>query len=166
MADIDVIDTDWAKNVWLPALESGGYRQVDGELYANPKSSGFPAMCCLGVACDLIDPEGWDFEVDYGVNFWDPSPEVSEHAPDIPLWDSALTGPYEPNTEMRNVINFCIDWNVEEMLRAASQFSDVPPDDSLPVDILITVNDESDDKNYRNVTRVIRAGLGMLEDEQ
>lgn len=38
---------------WADALRSGRYAQATGTL-RNP--DGF---CCLGVACDLIDPEAW-----------------------------------------------------------------------------------------------------------
>ncbi len=38
---------------WAQALESGEYKQGRGELRADGKH------CCLGVLCDLYDPDGW-----------------------------------------------------------------------------------------------------------
>jgi hypothetical protein len=35
------------------ALESGGYAQGDGALRRGDK------YCCIGVACDVMDPSGW-----------------------------------------------------------------------------------------------------------
>lgn len=39
---------------WLDALKSGDYKQAKGSLRT---SSGY---CCLGVACDIVDPDGWN----------------------------------------------------------------------------------------------------------
>lgn len=39
---------------WLEALRSGRYRQGLGAL--RPSSTRF---CCLGVLCDILEPEGW-----------------------------------------------------------------------------------------------------------
>lgn len=47
------MDVDFLKR-WVAALRSGDYAQVRGYLHTP---EGF---CCLGVACDLIDPDGWD----------------------------------------------------------------------------------------------------------
>lgn len=41
----------WEK--WLHALESGKYSQIKSALRTT---EGF---CCLGVACDVVDPKGW-----------------------------------------------------------------------------------------------------------
>lgn len=41
------------KAKWLDALRSGRYEQTEGFL---SRGGGF---CCLGVALDLLDPEGW-----------------------------------------------------------------------------------------------------------
>lgn len=38
---------------WVQALESGKYKQTKDQLQ---DSTGF---CCLGVLCDIINPEGW-----------------------------------------------------------------------------------------------------------
>ncbi len=43
------------KAKWLVALRSGKYAQGRGRL-RNPDNS----FCCLGVLCDIIDPEGWE----------------------------------------------------------------------------------------------------------
>lgn len=47
------------KAKWLEALRGGKYRQARTALKNN---SG--AMCCLGVACDLIDASAWNQERD------------------------------------------------------------------------------------------------------
>ena len=44
---------------WIEALTNGTYHQAHGRLRVRG-SSGVPdAHCCLGVACDLYDPEKW-----------------------------------------------------------------------------------------------------------
>lgn len=40
---------------WVTALRSGEYRQGYFSLRTNLGS-----YCCLGVLCDLVDPNGWD----------------------------------------------------------------------------------------------------------
>ena len=45
---------------WIEALRSGKYDQATGKLR---NTSGF---CCLGVLCDVIDPEGWEDDDDIG----------------------------------------------------------------------------------------------------
>lgn len=44
------------KSRWVAALESGKYTQADG--YLNSSS----VFCCLGVLCDVIDPDGWELD--------------------------------------------------------------------------------------------------------
>lgn len=39
---------------WIEALRSGKYEQGVKRLRDEDK------MCCLGVACDVIDPDGWE----------------------------------------------------------------------------------------------------------
>jgi hypothetical protein len=41
---------------WINALESGEFKQTT---FALRDETGF---CCLGVACNLVDPEGWTFD--------------------------------------------------------------------------------------------------------
>lgn len=43
---------------WIEALESGGYEQTIGELRNQDR------FCCLGVACDVANPNGWEKDVD------------------------------------------------------------------------------------------------------
>jgi len=45
------------KKDWLEALRSGEYKQGKGKLRRTVK--GEVRHCCLGVLCDLRDPEGW-----------------------------------------------------------------------------------------------------------
>lgn len=44
---------------WVAALRSGTYKQGTGYLRSK---DGF---CCWGVACDLVDPNGWDGPEDF-----------------------------------------------------------------------------------------------------
>lgn len=39
---------------WIDALKSGRYKQ--GKSALKNKHGGY---CCLGVACDIVDPNGW-----------------------------------------------------------------------------------------------------------
>lgn len=39
---------------WLEALRGGGYAQGRGQLRGKDDS-----YCCIGVLCDVLDPEGW-----------------------------------------------------------------------------------------------------------
>lgn len=48
------------KATWLAALRSGRYQQGVGLLKDGRTSQ----MCCLGVLCDLIRPDGWSREGD------------------------------------------------------------------------------------------------------
>ncbi len=41
------------KNRWAAALLSGNYKQGQGSLRVCDN------FCCLGVLCDVIDPNGW-----------------------------------------------------------------------------------------------------------
>lgn len=42
---------------WTAALRSGKYRQGENQLRVGDR------FCCLGVACDLEDPDEWDGNV-------------------------------------------------------------------------------------------------------
>lgn len=42
---------------WADALRSGKYKQTRGALRRDGALGG---MCCLGVLCDLVDPEQWE----------------------------------------------------------------------------------------------------------
>lgn len=47
------------KAKWLAALRSGNYKQASGSLvrlHSDPQTAEF---CCLGVACDIVDPTAW-----------------------------------------------------------------------------------------------------------
>jgi hypothetical protein len=46
------MNAEW-KAKWVSALRSEKYKQAQGELR---REDGY---CCLGVACDLADPNGW-----------------------------------------------------------------------------------------------------------
>lgn len=51
------------KTKWVEALRSGEYTQASGKL-RDDATNGY---CCLGVLCDLIDPDAWEFDSDaYG----------------------------------------------------------------------------------------------------
>ena len=45
---------------WIDALRSGKYKQGSHALRIPSKVKGEPdSYCCLGVLCDIVDPEGW-----------------------------------------------------------------------------------------------------------
>jgi len=44
------------KKQWVEALRSGRFIQTDGML--RDMESKF---CCLGVLCDIVDPNGWNY---------------------------------------------------------------------------------------------------------
>jgi hypothetical protein len=50
---------------WIEALESGKYGQATGHLRDD---DGF---CCLGVACDLADPKGWEPHTEFSFTHHD-----------------------------------------------------------------------------------------------
>jgi hypothetical protein len=45
------------KKQWLEALRSGKYQQGNGRLRSS--RDGVDRFCCLGVLCDLLEPESW-----------------------------------------------------------------------------------------------------------
>ncbi len=45
------------KAQWLKALRSGEYRQGEFRLRDGGQ------YCCLGVLCDIIDPDGWEGDI-------------------------------------------------------------------------------------------------------
>lgn len=51
---------------WLAALRSGTYEQADSAL--RKFEGGKSWFCCLGVACDLLDPDAWDHEPPPGLD--------------------------------------------------------------------------------------------------
>ena len=68
------------KEKWLAALRSGKYRKGAHALRAEYEDDDGPSFCCLGVACDLIDPDAWnDFE--YGKIGWGDESALSTELP-------------------------------------------------------------------------------------
>lgn len=49
------------KSKWLEALRSGRYHQARGVLRAEDGKS----HCCLGVLCDILQPDGWGEEWEF-----------------------------------------------------------------------------------------------------
>lgn len=62
------IDTD-LRDRWIAALESGEYQQADGRLRRASLHGDGDAYCCLGVLCNLLDPNAWDATED-GFQVW------------------------------------------------------------------------------------------------
>lgn len=71
------------KTRWVAALRSGRYTQGQGALRSEDN------FCCLGVLCDLVNPEAWEHhETDLVAGFWShlrsrdefPAPAVYEQA--------------------------------------------------------------------------------------
>lgn len=63
------------KAKWLEALRSGKYTQTRGKLRRTAQQGNdpdrIPGFCCLGVLCDIIDPNAWVKSPDYeGVLGW------------------------------------------------------------------------------------------------
>ena len=52
------------KAKWVAALRSGKYQQGRDVLRNGDK------FCCLGVACDLIDPDAWESTSTYNIFGW------------------------------------------------------------------------------------------------
>lgn len=48
------------KRKWIHALRSGSYKQ--GKYTLRDIGNNF---CCLGVLCDVVDPDRWEYAVDY-----------------------------------------------------------------------------------------------------
>jgi hypothetical protein len=46
------------KNKWIEALLSGKYKQGQASLRLT-LVNGKQVHCCLGVLCDILDPDGW-----------------------------------------------------------------------------------------------------------
>jgi hypothetical protein len=44
---------------WIKALLSGKYKQAKGQLRKLDSRDNVKGYCCLGVACDIINPKGW-----------------------------------------------------------------------------------------------------------
>ena len=47
------------KKKWLAALRSGKYKQTRNQL-REVVADGEDGFCCLGVLCDVVNPNGWD----------------------------------------------------------------------------------------------------------
>lgn len=82
------------KAQWLDALRSGEYKQGKEMLRTQDNS-----YCCLGVLCDVVDPDGWDLA---WFTYGDHSSEVA-----LPKGLAAeLFGSYRPfNDSEREVPN-------------------------------------------------------------
>lgn len=72
-----ILVADDKVQAWTDALRSGEYPQGRGAL----RTPG--GYCCLGVWCDLADPEGWDGDVHRGNKLY-PTPDIA------PLSDDAI----------------------------------------------------------------------------
>ena len=70
------------KTPWLEALRSGKYSQTKGML------KGDDGYCCLGVLCDLKDPEDWHDRREDGESYGDfPFGYSKEMASELPPED-------------------------------------------------------------------------------
>lgn len=54
-----VQDTTDYRTLWIEALRSGDHQQGTSTMLRD--SNG--AMCCLGVACEVVDPDGWEADI-------------------------------------------------------------------------------------------------------
>ena len=116
---------------WIDALKGNAYEQVEGALQ---KDDGY---CCLGVLCDLVDPDGWnEDENDTDWNWWWKG--EAETPPENVTWDVALrsrTGDF-----MVNVFYYDGHWHLvgdaDSMVMTLAEMEDVGTWSSL-----VSVND-------------------------
>lgn len=140
---------------WIPALESGFYKQARRTL--NNKRGGF---CCLGVLLDIISPDAWEdapvglsrraVNLEEEVN---PAYEYSEVAS-----DGALHG------FLRDDFDYTINWDFAAMVEAAKPFigADKATRCDHPNVLLMAVNDDYTGSNdYSAPLAVIKAGLHL-----
>ena len=75
------------KERWIEALESGKYTQGRGQLRLQD------SFCCLGVLCDLVNPNGWVQQQGGGWEDedWDESDyiEWNKNETDMPYWQDS-----------------------------------------------------------------------------
>jgi hypothetical protein len=75
------------KEKWVKALRSGEYKQGRDELKSST-DDGFE-FCCLGVLCDIVNPELWAFVDDKWE--WNGSVDVPKYQPMyLPEFDAEL----------------------------------------------------------------------------
>lgn len=55
------------KERWIEALESGKYPQGRGALRRTRPNASADEFCCLGVLCDIMEPEMWTGD---GDGYW------------------------------------------------------------------------------------------------
>ena len=67
------------KAKWVAALRSGKYQQGINVLRNGDK------FCCLGVACDLIDPDAWERDNGYGTGDEMAWQELNTDGMDLPF---------------------------------------------------------------------------------
>lgn len=105
------------KEKWIEALRSGAYTQ--GRMRLKLCSSKGPSYCCLGVLCDLIDPNGWTYGEDI-------SGKVSCEG-----WKHGETELF-PNTVPDK--NFFREWTYDEEFLSIFH--------GMPVEELVEMNDQ------------------------
>lgn len=95
------------KTKWVAALRSGEYEQ--GRNYLCNDHSGDYTFCCLGVLCDLINPNGWrspTTDADEDGNYETENVRYFDHMADFPaaelLIDAGLTIPIATNLASKN----------------------------------------------------------------
>lgn len=76
------------KRKWVEALRGGKYEQGRGVLRDGS------AYCCLGVLCDLIDPEAWHLDVD---GDWNHDGGATQVLPDSVTATAGLDSRGEPS---------------------------------------------------------------------
>lgn len=95
MSDTKLTDEQWANvRKFVDALRSGKYQQTMDELRTDD------AFCCLGVACDIIDPSCW---VDHGY-YVDSTGEYSCDLPPKVAEKFGFTGFRGPDVEIGGVL--------------------------------------------------------------
>lgn len=93
------------KEKWIAALRSGEYTQAQNRLRIKNGDNSF-SYCCLGVLCNIIDPDGWK---DADCWLYDGKEQAG-----IP---SALCGPYD--------ISLRSQWDLAEMNDNGKNFTEI-----------------------------------------
>lgn len=156
--DVD-ITRELLVNQWIPALESGFYRQRSGVL--SDESGGF---CCLGVLLDVINPDAWehtDDEMSWCVDTIDDDDDDYG-----PCEYSSATHSNALEGDVADMFNYCVSWDTKAMIEELAKHTSVHDTDlGTPppaANILMAANDEATSAyDYEIPLKVIRAGLHL-----
>lgn len=135
---------EWVINEWLPALRSRKYKQAHGVLALDEER-----MCCLGVACDILDPSLWR--------------QGAESEGTIPIVWGDYTYHDHFKVDMREALNE-IGWDIDLMREKTSQKLGRSADDledwGWSADTCLSYTNDTDESyTYAEVIALIEACL-------